>query len=124
MGGSRAGQSAQWHAGGEYQISASIPKHFIEQERNLISLMFYVYVIFSHDFDRIYIGMTSDLDKRLKEHNSGHSKSTKAFAPWEIVYSESFSSRKEARERENSLKSFRKRKWIRYMLKTWLTKIQ
>jgi predicted GIY-YIG superfamily endonuclease len=33
-----------------------------------------------------YVGMTSDLYKRLKEHNAGRSKFTSSHSPWKIIY--------------------------------------
>ena len=54
-------------------------------------------------FDRIYIGQTNNLELRLKQHNQGKSKSTKHYAPWVLIHSESFSSRAEAMKRENEL---------------------
>lgn len=55
--------------------------------------------------------MTSNLEKRLLEHNSGNTKSTMPYLPWEILYKEEFSSRVEARKRELYLKSAAGRKW-------------
>jgi putative endonuclease len=57
--------------------------------------------------------MTQNIQRRLKEHNSGHTTSTKAFTPWILLYSESFASRDEARNREKYLKSTAGRKWIK-----------
>jgi putative endonuclease len=45
------------------------------------------------------------VNERLRRHNAGHSKSTKAGAPWILVYTETFSSRGEAVQRELFLKS-------------------
>ena len=57
--------------------------------------------------------MTMDINRRLKEHNSGKSKFTKAFKPWKIIYSETTSNRKSARDREKYLKSAAGRKFIK-----------
>ena len=65
----------------------------------------FVYALFSEKSRRYYRGMTKDLESRLAEHNSGKMKSTKAFIPWKMVYSEECKSRKEARQREKFLKS-------------------
>ncbi|RFN59799.1 GIY-YIG nuclease family protein [Marixanthomonas ophiurae] len=73
--------------------------------------MFYVYVLYSIGFDRYYIGMSMRLQERLFEHNAGKTKSTKAFIPWKVVHTESFSTRMEARSREKYLKSAAGRKW-------------
>jgi putative endonuclease len=67
--------------------------------------MFFVYAIKSEVDGRIYVGMSSDVSKRLIEHNSGKTKSTKGYKPWQLIYSEVLSSRLEARAREKYLKS-------------------
>ena len=68
--------------------------------------MCYVYVLKSQKYKRIYIGFSSDLKKRIKEHNSGKTKSTKYGAPWELVYYEAFFSKKDALKREAGLKNY------------------
>ncbi|MBL1213414.1 MAG: GIY-YIG nuclease family protein [Ignavibacteriae bacterium] len=74
--------------------------------------MFYVYVIYSKKFDKIYIGQTMDLEIRLEEHNDGLSNYTKKFIPWELVYSEKADTRSDALIREKQLKSSRGRSFI------------
>jgi putative endonuclease len=44
--------------------------------------MWFVYVLKSRDYPFIYIGHTSDIDRRLKEHNDGLNQSTKHYAPF------------------------------------------
>lgn len=66
--------------------------------------MFYVYVLRSIKYNRFYTGSTDNLEKRLKEHNSGKTKSIKAFIPWEIIYKEEYLTREEAVMREKYLK--------------------
>ncbi len=67
--------------------------------------MFFVYVIKSTVDNRLYKGLTIDLEKRVKEHNFGKTKSTSPYKPWILVYCEKFNSRDEARKREKCLKS-------------------
>jgi putative endonuclease len=43
----------------------------------------------------------------LEYHNSGHTKSTKAYIPWEIVYYEEYNTKSEAIKREYALKRIR-----------------
>ncbi len=54
---------------------------------------------------RLYKGQTSDLNERVKQHNSGKTKSTKGFMPWELIYFEKFKTREEAVFREKYFKS-------------------
>jgi putative endonuclease len=68
---------------------------------------FYVYVLRSLTTKRFYVGQTKDLANRLRRHNEGRVKSTRAFRPWSIVYVEKFETRLEAVGRERELKSLK-----------------
>ena len=57
--------------------------------------------------------MTEDLDRRLAEHNSGKSTYTSKYIPWQVVHSENFENREEARKREKYLKSSTGRRWMK-----------
>ncbi|HET8837686.1 MAG TPA: GIY-YIG nuclease family protein [Flavobacteriaceae bacterium] len=70
--------------------------------------MYFVYILYSKSFDRWYI---DNLKRRLLEHNSGRTRLTKAFLPWEMVFNEEFNLRKEARGREKYLKTAAGRRW-------------
>ena len=80
--------------------------------------MYSVYVLHSIPSDSIYIGMSSNLSRRFKEHNSGVNLSTKSGRPWVIIHEEKFGSRDKARLREKYLKSYRGRIKIRKMIET------
>ncbi len=69
--------------------------------------MFFVYILRSKKSERYYTGHTANIDKRLKEHNSGKVRSTKAYVPWEIVYSEKFELKSEAFQREMQIKKYK-----------------
>jgi len=68
--------------------------------------MWIVYLIQnSISFER-YIGFTSDLRERIKEHNSGRNVSTRRIrGKWVLIYAEAYKSEIDARRREQSLKS-------------------
>ena len=68
-------------------------------------MKFIVYAIQSQIDSRIYVGFTSDLEKRIKEHNSGKTKSTKGYRPWNIVFTEECTNRIEARNKEKYYKT-------------------
>jgi len=55
--------------------------------------------------------MTQNIDQRLQSHNKGQVQSTKAFQPWELLYTEQYKTRTLAREREKYLKSAAGRRW-------------
>ncbi len=54
---------------------------------------------------RIYIGLTKNINQRLKDHNSGKVFSTKGYRPWDLFYNEFCTDRIKARKREKFLKS-------------------
>lgn len=66
--------------------------------------MYYVYLIQSERNGRIYTGYTSDLKRRMREHQSGSSPYTRNNGPYELVYYEAYASEDDAREREKQLK--------------------
>jgi putative endonuclease len=65
----------------------------------------FVYAIRSEVDGRIYVGMCEDVSIRLGQHNSGKTKSTKGYRPWNVVYFEECQNRIDARKREKYLKS-------------------
>lgn len=78
-----------------------------------IFLNYTVYILFSQKHDQIYIGFTSNLIHRFKSHNElGHDWTAK-FRPWEVIYCEFFTEKKEAMLREKQLKQYRQRMKIR-----------
>jgi len=50
------------------------------------------------------VGSTSDLDRRINEHNRGKNKYTKKFLPWILVFSQEFESLQLARRVEYWIK--------------------
>ena len=67
--------------------------------------MYTVYAISSKSRKYIYVGLTSDLERRLKQHNNGYEKTTKPYAPFVLLYQEKVNTRVEARIREKYWKS-------------------
>ena len=65
-------------------------------------------------FDKIYIGMTSNLSERFLSHNKLSKKGwTKRYRPWEIIYTEKYPTKTEALKREKELKTARGRIFAR-----------
>lgn len=80
-------------------------------------VMFTVYVLYSEKFNKIYIGFTSDLEKRLISHNElGKKGWTIKFRPWKVIHTEEFESKKEAMNREKYLKTGAGREFIRSLI--------
>ncbi|MGD8748468.1 MAG: GIY-YIG nuclease family protein [Balneolaceae bacterium] len=75
--------------------------------------MYTVYALYSPNYDKIYIGYTTNLEQRLLSHNDLGTKGwTIAYRPWELVYSEEHESKAEAMKREKQLKSAKGRQFV------------
>ena len=83
-------------------------------------MFYYVYILKSLKNDSLYIGYTSDLKKRVNEHNKGVNLATKPFIPYELIFYEGFLNRIDAKNREEYFKSDYGRKSINKMLKQYL----
>lgn len=68
-------------------------------------MSYYLYVLKNNNGGRHYIGISANVEERLRGHNSGRVKSTKAYGPWHLAYSERHATRLEARRREVILKN-------------------
>ena len=72
--------------------------------RSTKCLMYYVYILQSEQDASFYIGYTSDIERRLEEHNEGKSRYTSKKTPWQLVYFEKFEEKSDAIKREIFLK--------------------
>ena len=68
-------------------------------------IMFYVYILYSENFKRYYIGQTNDIGNRLQSHNSGYVVSTKPYLPWTLLCFLEKDTRSEAMILEKKLKN-------------------
>lgn len=71
-------------------------------------MYYFVYFLKSIKQDKIYIGFTTNLKRRLIEHNKANTGFTARHKPWRLVYFEYYSSKKDAIIRERQLKRFAK----------------
>jgi putative endonuclease len=76
---------------------------------------FCVYGIQSDLSNRIYIGQTGDIERRLEEHNGRKVQSTRNETPWRIIAMQYFDKSSQARWYENCLKRSKGRRlaWLR-----------
>ena len=71
--------------------------------------MYYLYILKSNT--KLYVGITKNLDCRLKQHRSRYGAVyTKAFKDLELVYSEIFDFRSDAERRELQIKGWNRKK--------------
>jgi putative endonuclease len=65
--------------------------------------MYYVYLLQEEKSNKHYIGYTSDLRRRMKQHQSKHPGYTGS-GNWRLIYYESYLSKEDAQVRERKLK--------------------
>ena len=82
--------------------------------------MFYVYVLRSRSDSGLYIGFSSNLRARLREHNDGRSFATARRGPWKLIYYEAYVNQNDALGRERYLKSGSGRKFLKAQLRNYL----
>ena len=81
--------------------------------------MYYIYIIYSLKSDKYYIGLTSNVHRRLSEHNdpSRVNKFTSRHLPWELrLYLEISSSRGEAQMVERFIKNQKSRLFLEKLI--------
>jgi putative endonuclease len=80
-------------------------------------MVFFIYILYSEKCDKYYVGHTHDIDIRIQEHNTGKGgKFSKNCIPWKLMYSETYPSRKEAIQRERSIKNKKSRKYLELLI--------
>lgn len=82
--------------------------------------MVYTYILQSKKSGNFYTGYTSDLRKRLREHNEGKSGYTRGRGPYNLIYYEACLNEGDARFRELYLKTGRGKRYLRARLKRFL----
>lgn len=67
--------------------------------------MYYVYVLKSLKNSQLYVGRTSDLERRIKEHLEGKNRTTNRLAPVKLIFYEAFDSEEDNVRRERYFKT-------------------
>lgn len=81
--------------------------------------MYFVYAIYNSKYNKIYIGQTDDLDKRIALHNNKmfrQSYTARFDGKWILIYKECVDNRNLALKREKQLKSYRGREFVRQFI--------
>jgi putative endonuclease len=79
--------------------------------------MYFVYVLWSAEDQKFYIGYTTDLERRFKEHYNGQCHTTIRMADPRPIFYEGFSSKEDAKRREGYFKTTKGKKALRLMLR-------
>ena len=79
--------------------------------------LFQLYILYSATRDRFYIGYTGEgMVERLRKHNSKHSGFTGSVNDWIVVYTESFSEKSLAANREREVKAWKSKARIQKLI--------
>ncbi len=78
--------------------------------------MCWLYILKNKSTNRYYIGSTSNLSQRLKQHVSGSTRTTRVLKTDKLVYKEEFGNIAEARQRKKKLKSYKSKKYIEWLI--------
>ncbi len=86
-----------------------------------MKMNYITYVLKSKLDNNFYVGYTTNLKRRLDDHNSGKVKSTSSRIPFDVVYYEVCYNQKDALHREKYLKSSYGKRYIKNRLNNYLT---
>jgi len=78
--------------------------------------MNYVYILYSVNLSKYYIGSCEDVSSRLKKHLSNHKGFTSKAKDWELKYTESFQTKEAARKRELQIKGWKSKRMIEKLI--------
>ncbi|MBC8207043.1 MAG: GIY-YIG nuclease family protein [Kiritimatiellales bacterium] len=76
-------------------------------------MTYYVYILKSDQGEHRYVGQTSEIKARLKDHNAGRCPHTAKFRPWQVETAVAFQSEEKAHAFERYLKSGSGREFAR-----------
>ena len=79
-------------------------------------MAFYVYILQSQTTGRYYVGQTKDVEARLAYHNANYSRALRNRGPWQLIYFEEYTTRREAVRREQEIKRQKDRRFIEALL--------
>ncbi|MFA5211175.1 MAG: GIY-YIG nuclease family protein [Patescibacteria group bacterium] len=75
----------------------------------------YVYILKSND-NRFYVGSTSNIDRRLKQHKNGHTQTTRNMKNIELVLVQEYNNLEVARKIERKIKKLKRKDYLQKMI--------
>ena len=78
--------------------------------------MNFLYILENKNTGKYYIGSTNNLRRRLDEHLKGKVRTTRVLKTNSLVYFEKFETESESRQREKKLKSYKSKKYIKWLI--------
>ncbi|MCW3106265.1 MAG: hypothetical protein JWQ09_771 [Segetibacter sp.] len=77
-------------------------------------MKYIVYILYTDQFKKHYIGFTGNLEQRMLSHNQLGHDWTKSYRPWRIIYTKEFGLKMEAMQYEKWLKTGAGRDFIKH----------
>ena len=80
----------------------------------------YLYILSSQRTNRYYVGTTTDMDVRLRQHNDpaqNPSRWTRSGGPWDLAFSQEFATNREALRAEKYLKRMKSRAFLEKLIR-------
>lgn len=75
-----------------------------------------LYILKNEETDRYYIGSTVNLERRIKQHKKGYTRTSRLLGTYKLVYKEEYNSIEQARRREKKLKSYKSKQYIKWLI--------
>ena len=90
----------------------------------MLGLNYCTYVLYSLKDHKLYIGYTTDLGKRIENHNAGGTTSTATRRPLKLIFCEYYLSKQDAMRREKYFKTTAGKKGLKLMLRETLIELE
>lgn len=83
----------------------------------------FVYIL-KNDLGKLYVGSTDNIERRIKQHNRGHTQTTRNMGNLRLVLCQEYKNLVEARQVENKIKKLKRKDYIEKMIETGYIKIK
>ena len=78
--------------------------------------MYFVYILFSPERNKYYIGSCQDIEQRIRKHNTNHAGFTGKTGDWTLKWKEQLQDKTSALKREKQIKSWKSRIMIEKLI--------
>ena len=83
-----------------------------------------VYILEDIETGRFYIGSTSNLPRRMGQHQRGHTRTTKSMRSFRLIFSQEFATLQTARRIEKKIKSWKRKDFIIKIVSDGIIKVR
>ena len=85
-------------------------------ERIELNMKGFVYILKSNKKNKFYVGSTSDIARRLKQHENGHTQTTRNMGKLDLVLVQEYNDLETARKIERKIKKLKSKNYIQKMV--------